>query len=55
MKIFVLFFVALALLGAFAAAQSVQEMPVLSSCNVTVYADGTTIVSQRWYVFSNQS
>jgi len=54
-KIFVLFFVALALLGAFAAAQSVQEMPVLSSCNVTVYADGTTIVSQRWYVFSNQS
>ena len=55
MKIFPLFFVALALLGTFAVAQLVQETPVLSSCNVTVYADGTTIVSQRWYVFSNQS
>ncbi|MFP3220312.1 MAG: hypothetical protein RXR41_04110 [Candidatus Marsarchaeota archaeon] len=47
-----LFVVVAAIFFGIAIAQQAGQQPVLYSSNVTVYADGTTIVDQHWYVFT---
>jgi len=53
MKAVLTVLIMLALLAGVALSQTAP--PVLSSCNVTVFFDGTALVQQRWYVLSNPS